>query len=185
MEFRSRRIIDSRHESQRMTRLCTIVLCIPAITLIASAQTAPPPAQGPSIAVSLELLKTHIPAGQKPTAILTIENISHSSSFSTASSFYRVHIEGKDGGPPETEWQRHRRGDFRPGDGPDLVDGPVVDRNIAPGTSAITTFDLTAFYDLSAPGEYTVYMEYLDAPNGPSKPGVWLRTNTVRFEIGI
>ena len=74
-------------------------------------------------------------------------------------------------------------GDFRPGDGPELMEGPDAGLTIAPGSQGRLTFDLTAFYDLSAPGKYSVYLEYLDSPNGPSKPGVWLRTNTLQFEI--
>jgi len=143
-----------------------------------------PPSQGPSIAVRLAMEKDHISLGQKPRAVVTIKNITQQKIYiSTASRIYRVYVEGKDGGPPETEWQRHRHGDFRPGDTEALVDGPIDSREIAPGGSDTQIWELTVFYDLSVQGKYTLYMEIRDEPKGPSGPSVWLRTNTVQFEI--
>jgi hypothetical protein len=76
-------------------------------------------------------------------------------------------------------------GDFRSGDGPDLVDGPVVCPDIAPSASDTRIFDLRRYYDLRTSGKYTVYMEILDQPEGPARPGVWLRTNTAQFEMQV
>jgi hypothetical protein len=136
------------------------------------------------MAVSLAMEKDHIPLGQKPRAVVTIKNLTQQKIYiSTASWFYRVHIEGENGGPSETEWQRHRHGDVRPGDTEALVEGPIDSREIAPGGSDFQICDLTVFYDLSVPGKYTVYMEIRDEPKGPSGPSVWLRTNTAQFEV--
>jgi hypothetical protein len=44
-------------------------------------------------------------------------------------------------------------------------------------------YDLAAFYDLSKPGDYSVYLEIYD-PAGPKDgSGHWLRTNTSDFKI--
>ncbi|MGA7860108.1 MAG: hypothetical protein WCA11_19380 [Terracidiphilus sp.] len=148
------------------------------------AQAATPPIQTPSMTITLSLEKTHFLAGEKPHATVHMKNISdHEVDFSTSSALFRVHIEGKDGGPTETEWQRHRHGDFRPGDGPELMDGPVISRPIEPGATDYQTYDLTMFYDLSVPGKYIVSIEIYD-PSGPQdESGLWLRTNSAKFEM--
>jgi hypothetical protein len=169
-----------------MTALRTLALCFTGIIATAPAtpaQTAEPTHQSATIAPSIALEKDRIPVGEKPKVTLLIYNISHSSYFSHSSRFYQVHLEGKDGEPAKTELYRHMLGDFRPGDGPELMEGPDAGLIIAPGSLGRLTFDLTAFYYLSTPGKYSVYLEYLDSPNGPSQPGVWLRTNTLQFEI--
>jgi len=173
-----------------MTRFRSVALHMTASILIATAstslysQTASPPIQVPSIAVSIALERDHVPVGKKPQVVLTIRNISKQEiCFSTASNLYRIHVDGEGGEPPKTEMHRHSLGDFRPGDGPALDDGPVVCSDIAPGASAFRIHDLSAYYDLSVPGKYTVYLEILDEPQGPSGPGVWLRTNTAQFEV--
>jgi hypothetical protein len=162
----------------------TPIIFIAAQSTLIYAQSAPPSSQSPVFAVSLAMERDRIPMGQKPRAVVTIKNISQQTAcFSTASSVYRVHVEGKDGDAPETELKRHLRSDFRPGDGPELDDGPVVCRNIAPGASDHQTYDLTLFYDLTAPGKYSVVMEIRDYGNDRVGPSVWLRTNTAQFEI--
>lgn len=115
---------------------------------------------------------------------MAIENISSNEVwFSTASNLYRIHVTGKDGDPPKTELHRHILGDFRPGDGPDLMEGPVVGRSIAPGVADAQKYDLTYFYDLSKPGDYSVYLELYDLTGPKDGSGHWLRTNTTKFEI--
>ena len=60
---------------------------------------------------------------------------------------------------------------------------PVVARFIAPGSVDSLKFDLSGFYDISKPGDYSVYLEIYD-PAGPKDgSGHWLRTNTAKFEI--
>ena len=172
-----------------MTGFCTTVLYL--VTMIIGitnvplhAQSAAPLSQAPSVAVSIALEKDHVLLGKKPRVVVTIKNISQQEiCFSTSSSLYRVHVEGEGGEPPKTEMHRHSQGDFRPGDGPDLDEGPVVCSDIAPGASGRRIYDLATFYDLSVPGKYTVYLEIRDEPKGPAGPGVWLRTNTAQFEV--
>jgi len=145
----------------------TMIVVIGGGSVASDAQAATPVIQSPSIAISISLEKDHFLMGEKPHATVHMKNISdHEVYFSTSSALFRVHVEGKEGAPPETEWQRHRHGDYRPGDGPQLIDGPVVSRPIAPGTSDYQTYDLTMFYDLNLPGKYVVYIEIYD-PSGP------------------
>jgi hypothetical protein len=140
--------------------------------------------QPDSISIHISLQKSSYVIGEKPIAVMTVKNISSNEIwFSTASHLYRVHVTNKDGEPPKTELHRHKLGDFRPGDGPGLSSGPVVGRSIAPGSVDSQKFDLSAFYDLSKPGDYSVYLEIYD-PAGPEDgSGHWLRTNTTKFEM--
>jgi len=137
-----------------------------------------------SVSIRISLQKSTYAIGEKPIAVMTIENISSSGvCFSTASYLYRIHVASRDGEAPKTEFHRHLLGDFRPGDGPVLEGGPVDCRPIAPGSLDSLKYDLTAYYDLSTPGEYSVFLEIYD-PAGPRDgSGHWLRTNTVTFEI--
>jgi hypothetical protein len=141
-------------------------------------------AKAASISVNLKLEHEHLTVGEKPMVVVTIRNIGlQTVGLSTGSDLFRVHVEGKDGEPAETEWQRHRHGDYRPGDGPPLMDGPVVSMELSPGQSVSRSYDLTAFYDLSALGRYSVWMEIND-PAGPmGDSAIWVRTNTAQFEV--
>jgi hypothetical protein len=59
----------------------------------------------------------------------------------------------------------------------------VAGRSIAPGSVDSQKYDLSYFYDLSKPGDYSVYLEIYD-PAGPKDgSGHWLRTNTAKLEI--
>jgi hypothetical protein len=163
-----------------MATLMALVACSISI----DAQVASSVGQSASISVSITMEKDILVVGQKPRAIVTVKNISGQEiCFSTASRLYRVHVEGKDGERSKTEYHRHLHGDFRSGDGPVVEDGPVICRDIASGASDVQTYDLSAFYDLSAPGKYSVYIEIYD-PLGPKEGnGIWLRTNTAKFEL--
>jgi hypothetical protein len=155
-----------------------------------NAQAAQPAHRSASIAAGIALEKDHVVVGQKPILILTIKNVGDlKMCVSNASYLYRFHVEGKDGEPPMTEWNRHLHGDYRPGDGPALVDGPVVCQEIGPaiepfdGMSESFKFDLTGYYDLSAAGTYSVSMEVYDQSGPQDGSGVWVRTNTAQFEM--
>jgi hypothetical protein len=168
----------------------TLVLSVTSYALFATqsmamhAQAVAPPSQGPSISISLALAKDHVPVGQTPKAVVTMRNISHQMKcFRTADSLYRVHVEGKNGGPPETELQRKRQGEVRPGKDSSSADSFAGCLNIAPGDFAYIVYDLDVFYDLSVPGAYTVYMDILDESKDKLGTGVWLRTNTAQFEM--
>jgi hypothetical protein len=150
---------------------------------IPSGAQSAPANQPDSIWSHISLQKSSYAIGEKPIAVMTIKNISSNKIwFSTASYLYRIHVTSKDGEPPKTELHRHILGDFRPGDGPGLR-SDSVGRDIAPGAVDAQKYDLAAFYDLSKPGDYSVYLEIYD-PAGPKDgSGHWLRTNTSDFKI--
>jgi hypothetical protein len=120
------------------------------------AQSAP--ANEPdSVSIHISLQKSSYAIGEKPIAVMTIHNISSNEIwFSNASYLERIHVTSKDGEPPKTELHRHILGDFRPGDGPGLLSGPVAGWSIAPGSVDAQKYDLTYFYDLSKPGFQTI-----------------------------
>jgi hypothetical protein len=174
-----------------MTRLRILALSATSIVLIAAtsvsvfAQASESSGKSRSVSVSIELDKDRIAAGKKPWAIVTMKNISRHDAvcLSTSPDLFRIHVSGSDGEPPLTEWHRHLRGDVRPGDGPDTPAGPVTCRPIAPKASDFEGFDLSQYYDLRAAGKYSVYLEVYDPLGPPDGSGLWLRTNTVQFEI--
>ncbi|WP_263416481.1 hypothetical protein [Terriglobus albidus] len=139
--------------------------------------------QPDSVSIHLSLEKSSYVIGETPIAVMTIKNISSKEVwFSNASYHRRIHVRRKDSEAPKNEVYRHMLGDFRPGDGPDLRSDTIA-RPIAPGTVATQKYDLTYFYDVSQPGDYSIYLEIYD-PAGPQDgSGHWLRTNTVNFEM--
>jgi hypothetical protein len=140
------------------------------------AQNAGQESRSPAIEVSLAMKKTVYVPGEKQVAVITVKNISSQDvPFPTSLYNYRVYVSGEKGEPPVTLLQRHKRGVFFPGDNGALADGGVTVA-ISPGTSQSKEFDLADYYNLSAPGKYTAYIEYRE------ESGKWLRTNTVEFE---
>jgi hypothetical protein len=131
----------------------------------------------PAIEVSLAVKKSLVIVGEKEVAVITVKNISSKDvSFPTYADNYRVHVKAEKGEPPLTQFHRHQRGVFLPGDNPMPMGGGVT-LVILPGASDSKDFDLSNYYDLSTPGKYTIYMEYRDESEK------WVRTNTVNFEI--
>jgi hypothetical protein len=173
-----------------MTTIRTLALSIITIVAVANcpipsrAQSAPATSETDSVSVHVALQKSSYAVGEKPIAVLAIKNIgSEAIWFSNNLHLQRIHVTRKDGEPPKTELHRHLLGDFRPGDGPGLLSGPVIGRSIAPGTVYLHSYDLTYFYDLSKPGNYSVYIEIYDPQGAKDGSGHWLRTNTAQFEM--
>jgi hypothetical protein len=75
-----------------------------------------------------------------------------------------------------TRVQRNITHKLLPGEAP--LPGAGASWDIAPGESFSHQYQLSFFFDLSAPGKHTAYMEVVD----PSSRK-WLRTNTVQFEM--
>ena len=136
--------------------------------------------------VSIAMKHDSVPAGQAPLVMLTQTNISKHAILLENGLPARVHILGEKGEPPKTYYYRQLL--HEPGL-PGLVDGPggfthldipgekpYHDEGIPPGGSVVSIHDLKMMYDL-VPGKYTVFLEVQDLS------GVWLRTNTVHFEI--
>jgi hypothetical protein len=166
-----------------MLRLVIIAVIAPSYTLLNS-QDLSADAKSALIAVSIKMKQGDVPSGQKPLLILTTKNISKQNLFPSLSSDWRLHVEGEKGEPPRTYYHRqvrHEPGlpaldDGGPARYPLNIEGEKPYEGIPPGESDVMQFDLTVYYDL-IPGQYTVYLEVQD------KAGVWLRTNTVHFEI--
>jgi hypothetical protein len=133
------------------------------------------------VAVSIALPQRRIPAGQKPWAFLTLENLGGSVTIAFPED--RVHVEGEAGEPPTTLYQRQVTHTLRPGE-PELMMGGY-EPEIWPTFSSERKYDLSLLYDLSKPGKYTVYIEVLDvsAPETKHGAGLWVRSKTVPFEI--
>lgn len=174
-----------------MSVIRVLALFVVATAAIASysipleAQSAPAANHADSVSIRISLSKSSYAVGEKPIGVLAIENISSAEVLYPNDLYHvRVHVTGKNGEPPKTELHRHLMGDFRSGDSNiGLRGGSVVARSIAPGSVDSLKFDLTAYYDLSKPGDYSVYLEIYD-PAGPKNgSGHWLRTNTANFKI--
>jgi hypothetical protein len=132
--------------------------------------------QAPAISVSIGLKKNKIPVGQSPWVNLRVENLTDREITIVQD---RPHVEGKEGELP-----------MKPG--ADIITDssqPRIARlkrvvyvpwTIPPKDASIHTYQLMHFFDLSHPGQYTVYMEVAD-PNTQKM----VRTNRARFEIEL
>lgn len=132
---------------------------------IAAAQSNPP------ISLSIAIPKDHIHVGQKPWVHLTVKNLTGEE---ITYPHDQVYVEGEHGEPPATEWGRLRKnnqlgGGFTP--------------SIGPGESFTMKYDLSAFYDLSKPGKYSVYIEVSTAFHATGWKGDWMRSPVAHFEI--
>ncbi len=164
-------------------RLATIAVIAASCALLNS-QDSSPSAKSDLITVSIKMKQDSVPAGQHPLVLLTMKNISKHNLFPKFFSDYRLHVEGESGEPPLT--YRHRQLRREPGlpqlDGGGPPSYPVNEpgkktyEGIPPDGMDVENIDLTVLYDL-VPGQYTVYLDVRD------QAGVWLRTNTVHFEI--
>jgi hypothetical protein len=173
-----------------MLKLRTLVMFVAAtITVIegpvpSGAQSAPAGNQPDSVSIHVSLQKSSYAIGEKPIVVMTVKNISSKEIwFSTDPYQVRFHVTNKDGVPQKTELHRHLLGDYRPGDGPMLLRGPLAGRSIAPGVLDAQKYNLSAYYDLNVPGDYSVYLEIYD-PSGPvDGSGHWVRTDIAHFKI--
>jgi hypothetical protein len=165
-----------------MTKLHALALSLTTIVLIAAssislnAQAASAARQPASIAVSIALEKDHVPVGKSPWLILTVKNLT-GQDVAIHGPMVRIHVEGEKGERPTTQAQRTITGKLRPGEASLRTDEYVL-WSIAPAASSSHKYELSYFYDLSAPGKHTVYVEVMDPLSEK-----WLRTNTAMFEI--
>ena len=132
---------------------------------VAVAQSTPP------IALSIAISTDRVPVGQKPWVGLTIKNLTNEE---ISYPDDQVYVQGDNGEPPATPWQRQRRnrqlsGGYRP--------------SIQPGDSFTMRYDLSAFYELSKPGKYAVYIEVMAAIHATAWKGDWMRSPSAHFEI--
>ena len=169
---------------QTFTFQPAIIVVIAVSCVLLNGQDSSSGAKSDLIAVSIKMKQDSVPAGQHPWVLLTSKNISKQNLFPGLSSDSRVHLKGVKGEPPLTYRHRQLRGEpglptlagGGPGRIPLNIPGEKPYEGIPPGESDVEIIVLTELYDL-IPGQYTVYLEVQD------KAGVWLRTNTVHFEI--
>jgi len=164
-----------------MPKTFTLALLLAAITLIATdnpslvAQTtAANPS--PAITVSISLQKDKVPLGESPWVLFAVKNLTDHE-IVIEDSMCRLHVEGEKGERPRTPASKvitnrfqSRVATLRP-----VVYVPWI---IAPGETSIHKYKLAYLFDLSDPGQYTIYIEVMD----PSSHK-WLRTNTANFEM--
>lgn len=149
-----------------------IAVKCPSIEAQTSSETTPS-TQPWSFSTSIAMKKEKITIGQTPLLILTIKNLTDHPIY--RSDYFLPHVDGKQGERTRTYY--HRRLRQEPGVPSLAGGGPPDARKIAPRGTATLSFDLTDYYDLATPGEYSVYVEYRN------ESGKWLRTNTVKFEM--
>jgi hypothetical protein len=126
--------------------------------------------------VTIAMEKKQVHVGESPKVIVTIENLSdHALCANGCCPEDMFYVQGEKGEPPTTYVERVETQRLLPGER-DMPCGPGPGLIAYPGGTAKTTALLSYFYDLSAPGKYTVYVEI------PSAEGV-LRTDPVEFEI--
>ena len=160
------------------------IAMIAASCALLNGQDSSPSAKSDLIAVSIKMKQDSVQAAQHPLVLLTSKNICKHNLFPSLSSDTRVHLEVENGEPPLTYRHRQLRGEAGlptlagggPGRIPLNVPGEKPYEGIPPGGSDVEIVDLGELYKL-IPGKYTVYLEVQDLS------GVWLRTNTVHFEI--
>lgn len=164
-----------------MPRLLTLVLTLAAAMVTAvgkvslEAQTTAA-SQAPAIAVSITLQKDKISLGQSPWALLAVKNLTDE--WVTIDDYAtRPHVQGEKGElfmRPEasiiTEKLQPRM--------PRLRTVIYVPWTIAPKETSTHKWQLAYFFDLSHPGQYTVYVDVMD----PSSHKL-LHTNSAKFEM--
>lgn len=161
---------------QFVLRLATVVV-IASSGICLGGQTVAPSSQIDSITVSMTLDKDHFPVGQSPNVRVTMSNqTDHNIPFHF--NMLRLHIEGESGEPRTEIRQRMATGKLLPGEAP-LREDEYNSQDVIPVRESITrTIRTKFFYDLSAPGKYTAYVDVRDPISGK-----WLRTNTAQFEV--
>ena len=127
--------------------------------------------------------KDHLSVGEKPEAVVVMTNPDVVIAEIPCGNTVQVHVQGKNGEPPLTEWS-HLYGVPLPGGGLSLSGTTTlcVPPILQPGPDIYRIYDLSRFYNLGEPGKYTVFFEVQD-PSAISTTPVLLRTNTAQFEV--
>jgi hypothetical protein len=167
---------DMNKFRQFVIRLATVVV-IASSSIYLSGQTVASARQTGSITVSMTLDNNHFQVGQSPDVRVTINNqTDHNIPFHF--NMLLLHIEGGSGEPRTEIRQRMATGKLLPGEAP-LREDEYYSQDVIPARESITrTIRTKFFYDLSAPGKYTAYVDVKDSLTGKR-----LRTNTAQFEI--
>ncbi len=160
-----------------MHRLLTRALILETAMLITTVSLAAQDttvSRAPAIEVSMRLQKDKVPVGQSPWAALRVENLTDREITIDQAD---PHVEGDKGELPMKPNARIITDRLQPRI-PRLRTVVYVPWTIPARDSSIHKYQLAYFFDLSHPGQYTVYMEVMD----PSSHK-WLRTNSTKFEM--
>jgi len=157
-----------------------------AMSITVGAQTGAKPtvtSQSATISLSIAVPIKHFPMGQKPWVYVTVTNLGNEE---INYPWDRVYVEGPNGEPPTTLYQRQVTNRLRPGEPPIRIDDYGADR-IASGQSFTAKYDLSAFYEFNQPGKYTVYVEVVDSLAAKAKTrtdnNYWVRSPVATFEL--
>jgi hypothetical protein len=168
-----------QEETMRKTQFTVLTLALFATGIICDhlkAQSAKEAQHAVGIVLSIAVPKNKLPAGQSPVIIFGVENVSPSD-FVIHDYMYRLHVDGEHGEPPTTYRQRLITHKLRAGEA-EMGSDEWVEWRIFPGMSDDRRLQVSGYYDVSAPGKYSAYVEVEDPTSGK-----WLRTRTVKFEI--
>ena len=160
-----------------MHRLLASVLILETAMLITTVSLAAQDtavSKAPAIEVSMRLEKDKVPVGQSPWADLRVENLTDREITINQAD---PHVEGDKGELPMKPNARIVTDRLQPRI-PRLRTVVYVPWIIPAQDSSIHKYQLAYFFDLSLPGQYTVYMEVMD----PSSHK-WVRTNSTKFEM--
>ena len=171
----------------KLTLSCIVIFTVSSLL---PSQAISRKASDPPFDLILIPEKSPILIGEKRIAILQIQSTADPTTIAEREimlgcppSETRVHIEKEGlGEPPKTEHYRHLLGDFRKGDGPDQLSGSCFAVPLRAGSVIRQSYDLSAYYDLTKPGHYMLYIELFDEDTR-SNTGVWIRSNTAHFDV--
>jgi len=125
--------------------------------------------------ITIAMEKKQVHAGESPKVVLTIENLTDHAfpvNFCPPDRFW---VQGERGEPPTTYLERVETQRWLPGER-DLACGPGPAELLNPGGTSKSSWALSIFYDLSAPGKYSVYVDIWSTEG-------YLRTDPVEFEV--
>jgi hypothetical protein len=154
----------------------TLFLATATLTVISPKGQITETRQAPAISVSIGLKQSKIPVGHSPWVNFRVENLTDEEITIVGD---RPHVEGKDGELPMKPASEIITDNFRPR-APKLKRVVYVPWTIPAKDTSIHSYQLTHFFDLSHPGQYTVYMEVMD----PRTQKI-VRTNSAKFEIEV
>jgi len=140
-----------------------------------NAQKVIPAHESNYLLVTITMEKRQVHVGESPKVILTIQNVSDHAVTVNGCATDRFYVQGEKGEPTTTFIERDHTNRLLPGESP-LGCTLVASVTLNPGGTFKGSALLSYFYDLSAPGKYTVYAE-VASPEG------WLRTDPIGFEV--
>jgi hypothetical protein len=126
-----------------------------------------------NIEITVNAPAASITDGETPYLIVTVKNITNT--VIRFPSEFRIRIDGANGEPATTLYQRQVTHTLKPGE--PVLDNGGFQNEIQPGGVFTMKYDLSKFYKLSA-GDYHVFIELRD-DNGDDRRAVWVRSDSI------